>query len=79
MSTSLDKLTIKGFKSIESLEDFELKHLNVIVGANGAGKSNFVDVFRMMRALIDGRLNRYVRDSGGCSDLLFNGLKVSKK
>ncbi len=79
MSTSLDKLTIKGFKSIDELVDFELKALNLIIGANGAGKSNFISFFKMLRALIDGHLNRYIRDSGGASDLMFNGLKVTKR
>ncbi|MDR0219562.1 MAG: AAA family ATPase [Enterobacteriaceae bacterium] len=79
MATSLDKLTIKGFKSIHQLNEFELKNLNVIVGANGAGKSNLISFFKMLRALIDGTLNRYVRDNGGASDLLFNGNKVTQK
>lgn len=78
MGTSLDKLTIQGFKSIQELKDFELTNLNVIVGANGAGKSNLISFFRMLRSLIDGNLNRYVRDSGGAGDLLFNGRKVTK-
>jgi predicted ATPase len=75
----LDKLTIRGFKSIKELEDFELKNLNVIIGANGAGKSNLVSFFCMLRDFIGGNLNRFVRDSGGASDLLFNGRKVTKK
>jgi predicted ATPase len=79
MSTSLDKITIKGFKSIKELVDFELHDLNVIVGGNGAGKSNFISFFKMLRALIDGNLNRYVRDNGGAADLLFNGAKITKK
>jgi predicted ATPase len=79
MSSSLDKLTIKGFKSINELVDFELKKLNVVVGANGAGKSNLISFFKLLRALINGNLNRYVRDSGGASDLLFNGRKATNK
>ncbi|MDX2111556.1 MAG: AAA family ATPase [Verrucomicrobiota bacterium] len=79
MEASLDKLTLRGFKSIRELEDFELKSLNILVGANGAGKSNFVSFFRMLSALIDGNLDDYVRDSGGISDLLFNGRKTTWK
>ncbi len=77
MSISLDKLTIKGFKSIRELANFEMRKLNVIVGANGAGKSNLIAFFRMLQALIDGNLNRYVIDSGGAGDLLFNGRKTT--
>ncbi|MTI12402.1 AAA family ATPase [Sansalvadorimonas verongulae] len=79
MGASLDKITIQGFKSIKDLQGFELKALNVIVGANGAGKSNLISFFKMLRALVDGNLNRYVRDSGGASDLLFNGYKVTPR
>jgi len=76
---NLDKLTIKGFKSIRELVDFELTDLNVIIGANGAGKSNLISFFRMLRAFIDGNLSRYVSDNGGAGDLLFNGRKTTDK
>lgn len=72
---NLDKLTIRGFKSIRDLTDFELKRLNIIVGANGAGKSNLIAFFRMLHALIAGNLQRFVLDNGGAGDLLFNGRK----
>ena len=79
MGHALDKLTIKGFKSIKSLEDFELTNLNILIGGNGAGKSNFVDFFRMLHAMMDGNLKDYIRKSGGISDLLFNGRKTTEK
>lgn len=56
---SLDKLTINGFKSIHELKDFELKNLNVIVGANGAGKSNLLSFFRMLHPGNVGRRTPY--------------------
>lgn len=49
--TQLQKITVKGFKSIHSLADFEMRSLNVLIGANGAGKSNFISVFRFLAAL----------------------------
>jgi len=77
MGRQLDKLTIRGFKSIRELDGFELQNLNVFVGANGAGKSNLLSFFRMLRSLIDGSLSDYVRESGGISDLLHNGRKAT--
>ena len=53
---ALDQITLKGFKSIRELKDFKLEKLNVLVGANGAGKSNLVDFFRMLRAMADRRV-----------------------
>ena len=38
MANSLDEITIKGYKSIKSLEKFKLNKLNVLIGANGVGK-----------------------------------------
>jgi len=78
MSSALDKLTIKGFKSIKSLEDFELGKLNVMIGGNGAGKSNLVDMFRMLRAMVDEDFANFVTDRGGADDFLFNGPKQTK-
>lgn len=71
MAERLRKLTIKGFKSIESLEDFELGSLNVLIGANGAGKSNFVDFFRLLRAMVSNTLTDFVRNQYGSGDNCF--------
>lgn len=78
MECSLDKLTIRGFKSLRELDAFEFKALNVIVGANGAGKSNLISFFRMLSAIIEDNLEAYVRDSGGVGDLFFNGREITK-
>lgn len=75
----LDTLTIKGYKSILSLEDFELRDLNILIGANGSGKSNFLSFFRLLRAVIDGSLNDFIRSGGGVSDFLFNGRKTTSR
>lgn len=77
MADSLDRLTIKGFKSIRSLEDFDLKRLNIFIGGNGAGKSNLIEFFRLLRNIIDGNLNEYIQMGGGVSDFLFNGRKTT--
>ena len=86
MARALDTLTIKGFKSIRSLEDFELGKLNVLIGGNGTGKSNLVDFFRLLRAMMElplphlqnSSLNTYIADGGGIDDFLFNGPEVTK-
>ena len=58
----LKRLTIRGFKSIRALEDFELRDLNVLIGANGAGKSNFICLFEMLSRLMGKRLGLFVQD-----------------
>jgi len=79
MGQPIDKLTIKGFKSIRELIDLELGNLNVFIGGNGAGKSNLVDFFRLLHSIINGKLNEFVNDRGGVSDLLFKGRKITER
>lgn len=87
MTQALRKLTIKGFKSIKNLEDFKLTNLNVLIGGNGAGKSNFIDFFRMLRAMMElplaglhnSNLKTYIADGGDSDDFLFNGPKVTQQ
>lgn len=75
----LDKVTIRGFKSIEKLENFELGALNVLIGANGAGKSNFVEFFRLLRAMVEERLQEYMLKHAPADGYFHNGVKVTKK
>ncbi len=77
MKGALEKLSVTGFKSIRELINFELKDLNVLVGANGAGKSNLVELFRMLVAMTEKNFCRYVLERGGAEGFLFNGPKVT--
>lgn len=69
------RLTVRGFKSIRTLESFELGALNVLIGANGAGKSNFVDLFALAGALARENLELAVARQGGPDAVLFGGRK----
>jgi len=80
MSTpELDYITVKGFKSIASIEKLALRPINVIIGPNGSGKSNFIGVFSFLHAIREGRLHDYVRKAGGAEQLLHFGSKVTKE
>ena len=79
MARAIDKITLKGFKSIRSLEDFELKPTNVLIGANGSGKSNFVSFFHLLREMVEGRLEQAVNLAGGADVHLFLGPKITKE
>lgn len=76
---TLDRITLKGFKSIREIVDFKLTQINVLVGANGAGKSNLVDFFRMLRAMADGGFRDFIRIHGGGDGFLFNGPKETRE
>ena len=75
----LDYLTVKGFRSIKSIEKLELRPINVLVGANGSGKSNFVEVFAFLRFLRQGHLVVYTDGAGGAEKILHFGSKVTKE
>ncbi|MBN1593202.1 MAG: AAA family ATPase [Candidatus Coatesbacteria bacterium] len=74
----LDKIKISGFKSIRE-QEIELSNLNVLIGANGAGKSNFVSVFELLREMMELRLQEYALRSGGADSLLFFGHGETKE
>lgn len=74
MGTGLKRIVIRGYKSIREVE-LELRPINVLIGANGAGKSNFLAFFRLMQQLARGELQRYVVDQGGPDKILHFGRK----
>ncbi len=74
----LDYITVKGFRSIKSIEKLELGPLTLLIGANGSGKSNFVGVFSFLNALREGRLKEYVLRAGGAENVLHYGSRVTE-
>lgn len=77
--SKLKKISIQGYKSIRNLEKFELTNLNILLGANGAGKSNFISVFKLLAQMYEQRLQIYVPENGGADALLYYGRKRTPK
>ena len=73
--SSLTKITLEGYKSFRKLE-LELRPLNVLIGANGVGKSNFVSFFRLIGEIVSGRLQLAVGHAGGADIFLRYGRKT---
>ena len=72
----LERITLKGFKTIRSLIDFEPRSQTVLIGPNGAGKSNFISFFRMMSWALSGpdKLAFHVsQHHGGARRILHDG------
>ena len=72
----LRRVILNGFKSIREM-NLELRPLNVLIGANGAGKSNLVSFFKMLSEMMGGRLQRYIGASGRAQSILHFGPKVT--
>lgn len=77
MQNYLDYISIKGFRSIRAIEKLELRPINILIGANGSGKSNFVEVFSFLNAIRRGRLQAYTAERGGADTILHFGSKVT--
>ena len=73
---TLEKLTIKNFKSIRE-QTLSLGPLNVFIGGNGSGKSNLIQVFRCLREIVNQNLAVYTATKGGADTLLHFGRKRS--
>ncbi len=78
-ANTLDYITIRGFKSIASIEKLEIRPINILIGANGAGKSNFIGAFSFLHAIREGRLQAYVTSAGGAEKVLHFGSKTTKE
>ena len=76
---TLDWITVKGFKSIKSIEELELRPINVLIGSNGAGKSNFMEVFSLLNAIRLGGLRDYIMRCGGADKILHFGSKTTQQ
>lgn len=75
----IKNLSISGFKSIKKMEKLRLYNLNVLIGANGVGKSNFVSFFRLLGEMLDGRLQVWTNKQGGADRVLSFGVKETTK
>ena len=69
---ALDRIRIRGFKSIRKLS-LKLRPVNVLIGANGSGKSNFLEVFPLTHAVRLGQVGRYSAMRGGADRALHFG------
>jgi len=74
----LRRIVLSGFKSIKSM-DLELRPLNVLIGANGAGKSNLISFFKLLNEMMAGRLQLHIGTTGRAQSLLHFGPKVTRQ
>ncbi len=72
----INRIVIDNFKSIRHL-DLELRPLNVLIGANGSGKSNLIGFLEMWENMKKQNLQTYIAEKGGANQLLHFGLKTS--
>jgi len=67
---------LENYKSIKQA-DINLTNLNILIGANGAGKSNFIGFFAFLQQMLKQNLRGYVMDKGRQDVFLCYGVKES--
>lgn len=72
----IDYIEIKGYKSIKQTK-LELKPINILIGSNGSGKSNFISFFEFLNQLYEQKLEEYIALRGGQEKMLYQGLKTT--
>jgi len=79
MQGSVDHITVRGFRSLSCVEKLDLGPINVLIGANGSGKSNLIQAFSLLREIEQGRLEEYTKRSGGAGRILHFGAKTTSQ
>lgn len=74
----ITKIEISGYKSIKALT-LDLKPINILLGGNGVGKSNFISIFSLIRNIYNGNLQNYVQSKGGVNSLLHFGKRYTSE
>lgn len=72
----INQIHIQNFKSIKSLQ-LDLGNVTILIGANGAGKSNFIAFFDLLYAICQQNLQNYTAQNGGSEYILHFGNQVS--
>lgn len=74
----LKRITLSGFKSFDSSgHTIDFGDITVLIGANGAGKSNLISFFRMTTLMMKKALQQFIGEQGLASSLLNYGPKVT--
>lgn len=73
----LSELEIRGYKSIPFQHPLKLEfgNVNILLGANGAGKSNIVSFFKMLGFMMSGALQIHIAKEGTNQQFLYYGSK----
>ena len=75
----IESIHIKGFRSLADVKLDNIPNPMVLLGGNGAGKSNVLRFFELLRETYQYRLSRFVAHGGGADDQLFGGEKETRQ
>ncbi|ACK65517.1 ABC transport protein, ATP-binding subunit [Rippkaea orientalis PCC 8801] len=67
-----ENISVRGFRRLRQV-DLEMRDLIVMIGANGAGKTSFLDVLSILAASANGKLQETLQSKGGLNEILTRG------
>ncbi len=70
MTIGFSKLQVTGYRRLRAIQDLRLNPFNVLIGANGVGKSSVLEVMDLLAASAEGSLENTLSQAGGLSSLL---------
>ncbi len=70
--SKFERISIKGFRCLQQI-DLEMRDLVVMIGANGSGKTSFLDAMSMLSASASGKLHESLQSKGGLNEILTRG------
>ena len=73
----IEFLEIKGFKSIKETR-IKLNPVNILIGSNGSGKSNFISFFKLLKSIANRQLQRFLKEED-IDKLLYFGRKTTSE
>lgn len=74
----IEQIKINNYKSIKN-NTITLQNINILIGANGVGKSNLISFFELIKQLINQRLGSYILGNGGVNRFFYQGVKHSEQ
>lgn len=75
----LSKIKLSGYKSYGYAQEIDIKDINILIGANGAGKSNFISFLEMISYLSTKGFRNFVAKNGFARSILYHGKTVDEK
>lgn len=73
----IEYIKIEGYKSIKKME-LELRPINILIGGNGSGKSNFISFFKLLAAVFNNRIKQYLAKENS-DKILYFGRKRTER
>ena len=68
-----ERISVRGFRRLQHTDELEMRSLIVMIGANGSGKTSFLDVLSTLAASASGNLRDTLQRKGGLNEILTRG------